>query len=273
MVTLIYLLTLSLGLVLAIPFMSTLKEASGMSMDSVKMLKSFDYTAFKELMRFHGEGIRTFISVGFWVSVFYLILSIFLTGGILSKLMHWEKGFSLKSFFSNCGNYFFRFFRLSFYTILMHLVIAMTIYIPMVLIFKGKMDGGASEKNLFYLFIVFAIIHLLLAVYLLVITDYTRFMLVNSDSKKVLKQFWKGVKYVTGKFASTYGLYLMLMVAPWVFIFLYFKVSNLFYVTSGLWVLVLLILQQLFIWLRAGFRVWIFASQAAYFQENPKSGI
>lgn len=269
MVTLIYLVTLILGLSLSIPFMSTLKEASGLSLDTAKLLKGFDYTAFKEIMRFHGEGIRTFFGIGFWVSLFFLILSVFLTGGILGRLSDMSRDFSLKSFFGDCGMLFGRFFRLSIYTLLMHLLVAVIVYTPLGLIFMGKFEGGASEKQFFYLFLIFAIIHIIVAIWLLIITDYTRIMLVGSKSKKVLKQFWKALKFVSHRFFGTYGLYLLLLVAPVIILILYFKLSGLLNVASALMILLMLLIQQLFIWLRAGFRVWIFASQVSYYQTHP----
>lgn len=265
MTTLIYVLNLLMGLTIAIPFMGALKEASGHSMAPQNLLKGFDFTSFQEILRHYGEEISSYLSHGFWMVLFFLILSIFLTGGILTAFNKKESTFSLKSFFSGCGTFFFRFFKVSLYTVFMHIILAVFVYLIFTLIVAGIAGGTASEKTFFYLFVFFLGIHLLLGIYLIIITDYSRFMLVLNDSGKVLKSIWLATKFVTRKFPRTYGLYLMLLVIPLILFYLYMIASRTIGMTSGLTILIMFVLQQLFIWLRISLRIWTFASQFDYY--------
>ncbi|MCK4466444.1 MAG: hypothetical protein KAU83_12105 [Bacteroidales bacterium] len=263
----VYILNLLMGLTIAIPFMGALKEASGHSMAPQNLLKGFDFTSFQEILRHYGEEISSYLSHGFWIVLFFLILSIFLTGGILTAFNKKESTFSLKSFFSGCGTFFFRFFKVSLYTVFMHIILAVFVYLIFALIVAGMAGGTASEKTFFHLFVFFLGIHLLLGIYLIIITDYSRFMLVLNDSGKVLKSIWLATKFVTRKLPHTYGLYLMLLVIPLILFYLYMIASRTIGMTSGITILIMFVLQQLFIWLRISLRIWTFASQFDYYSD------
>ena len=84
MVSLIYGVILFTGLVFLFPFHSVLKEAAGLSMAVQKMMKGFDYTVYSELLHFHGDGVRAMMTAGLGLVLFFVIVSIFLAGGILT---------------------------------------------------------------------------------------------------------------------------------------------------------------------------------------------
>ena len=197
-----------------------------------------------------------------------LLVSVFLTGGIVGYLLAEERKLSLSSFFADCGKWFWRFFRLTLYNIIVQLLVAAIVYVPMALILIGRFKGGANEPHLFYPVLLFILLHLLIAIYFLVIADYSRFMIVTTGSKKVLKQYWAALKFVSRRFFATYGLYLLLLSVPVITVYLYFKISGVMHVTSVLLILLMLLIQQLFIWLRSGYRVWIFASQVEYYRSH-----
>jgi len=197
-----------------------------------------------------------------------MLVSVFLTGGIVGNLLAEGRKFSLSSFFADCGKWFWRFFRLTLYNLVVQLLVAAVVYIPMALIFFRRFKTGANEPQLFYPILIFIVIHLIIAIYFLVIADYSRFMIVTSDSKKVLKQYWKALRFVSRRFFSTYGLFLLLFMVPVITVFLYFKISGSINVNSALLILLMLLIQQLFVWLRSGYRVWVFASQVEYYRTH-----
>ena len=273
MITLVYTVILFLGLVVAIPFFFGLKSAVGMTISPAKLLKEFDYTSFVEIMKNHGEEIRSSITQGAWIVVLFMVLSIFLTGGILRTLRQGHKKFGLYNFFAGCGKFFYRFLRLSIYSLVLHFLLALIIYIPFGIIVSAGFEHSFTEKTIFYIFMAFAGIHLLVSVYLVVITDYARFILVTRDSRKSLKSLWQSAKFVSNKFLGTYFLFILLMVIPFLFFYLYFFMTDRVEFTTGIMILTLFVIQQIFIWMRSAFRVWTFSSQLNYFtMYNPESG-
>ncbi len=268
MVTLVYLITLVTGLSLVIPFRSALQEASGMSMNVAGLLKDFDYTTFREVMHFHGDGIRAFMGAGFWVALFFVLIGIFLNGGIVGQVIQGKRNYTLTGFLADGGRWFWRFFRVSLYNLIIQVLVIAIVYVPMVLILAGKFKGGASEPQLFHTLLIFLVIHLIIAVYFMIIADYTRISIVGTGTKKVFKQFWRSLKFVSCRFFGTYGLYLILLVVPAITVYIYFKISGAMHVDAALLILLMLLVQQVFIWLRSGYRVWIFASQAKYYRTH-----
>lgn len=265
MITLVYTVILFLGLVVAIPFFFGLKSASGLAISPGNLLKGFDYTAFSELMKFHGEEIKSSITQASWIVILFMILSIFLTGGILRTIRQGHKKFGLYNFFAGCGKFFYRFMRLSLYTLMLHIIVALIIYIPFYLVVSTGWDHTFTEKTIFYVFLGFGGIHLLLGLYLVIITDYARFIMVTNDSKRAFRSLWQSARFVSGKLLGTYFLFILLLIVPVLLYYLYFFITGRFEYTTGLMILSLFVIQQLVIWLRTAFRVWTFSSQFDYY--------
>ena len=81
------------------------------------------------------------------------------------------------------------------------------------------------------------------------------------------------VKFVVRHFFSTYALYLLLLIVPLLAAFLFMKfVGSTDPVTAGA-VVLLFFLQQIYIWLRGGFRIWVLAGQTEYFRMQKEAEI
>jgi len=188
------------------------------------------------------------------------IISIFLTGGVLHSLKEGDEKFYLKNFFNGCGKFFFRFLRLSVYMFIVHLVAGAVVYGPLYLILNSISDTVQSEATLFYILLAGLVIHLALFIQLLIITDYSRFIIFEGDSPKVLKSIWAAVKFVFAHIKITTGLFYLVLAAPFLLFLIYFGFDELIGMQSALTVAIMFILQQLFIWLRMFIRVWILGS-------------
>jgi len=263
--TLIYIITLFLGLIVAIPFFQAFKAGTGDSLLINSLLKDFDFTAFTEAMRHGGSVFKTIAPHGIWIGLFFIILSIFLIGGILKTLNQKPTGFSMNYFFDGCGSYFFRFLRLTFYMIIIHIIIALIVFLFLGLILEGAYKTVESEKGLFYIGLTGGIIYLLLFIFLIIITDYAKIILVKDRSRKVLVCMWRSIKFVIRHFLRTYGLYLLLLIAPVLLFFIYFILNRAIGMSSGITILIMFIIQQIFIWSRAWIRIWILGSQLEFY--------
>jgi len=270
MISVVYGVVLFTGLLFLFPFLSALREASGLTMAVEKMMQGFDYTVYSELLRFHGEGLKTMMMVAFWLVLFFVVVSVFLAGGILGRLVDREKRFSLSSFFADCGRWFFRFLRWGFYYVILQGLVAAAVFVPAGFLLAKRFKAGVPEDHLFHTALWFGILYLILSFWFVIIGDYTRIGLVAGDSKKVFREFRMAVKFVVRHFFATYGLYLLLLVVPVLTMFLFMKfIGSSDPATAGA-VVLLFFLQQLYIWLRGGFRIWVLASQTEYYLERQK---
>jgi len=272
MVSLLYGVVLFTGLVFLFPFLATLKEASGFSMAVQKMMEGFDYTVYTELLRFHGEGLKTMMTVALWLILFFVIVSVFLAGGILGYLVKDKKHFSLSGFFADCGQWFFRFLRWGFYYLVLQGLVAALVFVPAGILLVHRFKAGMPEDQLFHTALWFMILYLILSFWFVIIGDYTKIGLVAGDSKKVFREFRMAVKFVVRHFFATYALYLLLLIVPVLTMFLFVKFIGSGDPATAGGVVLLFLLQQLYIWLRGGFRVWVLAGQAEYFKMQKDQG-
>ena len=91
MTTLIYAVTLLLALVIAIPFHSVLIAQAGNTMALSSLVKHFDYTSYTDFMRQSGKAITPFLGLAVWIGFFFLIFTIFFSGGVLTILSEENK--------------------------------------------------------------------------------------------------------------------------------------------------------------------------------------
>jgi len=269
MTTFIYVVNLILAVMVSIPFLGTLKQKAAFSMSVQDLLAGYDHTVIEELFNETMVQIGQYVREGFWIALLFFIVSIFLTGGILHIFSDKSYPFTFERFFSGSLKFFPRFLKLSLYMLIIYLLITVLIFLFIFLISAGSISSGGSEKTVFFIVLPGLVFWLLLMIFFLIIADYARFSIVRNESGKVFVTLFRSLKFVSRKFPFTYGLYLMLIVAPVVLLYLYTLLSDVIGMTSGIMILVMFIIQQLVIWAKAFTRIWTFASQFDYYLARP----
>lgn len=265
--TMIYVLNLLFALALAIPFYGVITNAAHGSLQVNKLLTNFDFTAIQEFMDSAKGSISLLFKTGVWLAILYLLLNIFLAGGILKTLDN-EAVFERKEFFANGSKFFFRFLRLTLYFIIIHVLVILIIYLPLSLIINILVKNAETEKALFYAVISGAGLHLIIFIYLQIVAHYTRFMIITEDSIQVLKKLRASVIFVSRKLLSTYPLYLLLLAGFVLLIFVFKFLSGTIGMTTGFTIFIMFLVQQLFIWSRIWLKIWIYGSQLEYYLYN-----
>ena len=268
LITVGYLFLLIPGLLIALPYKASFKDAMGRFIAPGKLLDGFDFTAYLEMLNFEGDKIGASISQGFYLVLFYLFISLFISAGIVFSLNNKGSKSNLLSLVTGGVRYFWRFLKLNFYSLIVHLIIAVMIYVPFAILVKISNGQAATEKDLFFLFLPFGIFHLIVMIYLFTINNYAKFALVHNNSRKVLHSLWLAMKFVTGKFFGTYTLTLLLLIVPVMLFYVFMKIGGSLEMTSGLMILIVFIIQQIYIWLRVASKVWFLSGQFEYYLLN-----
>lgn len=271
MTTLIYGVTFLLALIIAIPFHSTLTSEAGNTMALRSMLKHFDYTTYSDFMRVSGKAIRPFITTAIWMGMFYLLFTVFFSGGVLNILNSEVQKFSIKNFLDGCGKFFFRFLRLAIYMIIILLLVTAIVFMPIGMIIASAYKTVQSEASLFYIILIGAIVYAFFFLLILMIGDYAKIILFKNDSKKSLKSAWTSTKFVFKHFFGAYSLYILLLIAPVLFFVVYFLLNNSIGMVSGFTIFIMFLIQQIFIWLRTWTKIWFLGSEIKYFEINIQS--
>lgn len=259
MTFLIYFINLILALIVMFPLLSFLKEGFGSSMLPDALLKGFDFTSLVEFIR-SVKGLGSSIAQARWMILFYLVLSMFMAGGILFTFNS-KEGFSVKSFLNGCVHYFFRFLKLFFYMLIFNLLVAVIVYLPMVLIVKSASDTVASEASLFYIVLIGVIIHMFFLAILQMISYYVKIRLVTEDSRKVFRSIFRSIKFVFKHFANAFSLFMLQLVVPITLVIFILLLNSKIGMTSGFTILIMFIFQQAFILSRVFTRIWMYGSQ------------
>lgn len=259
MLFLLYFSNILMALILALPFMSFLKNSMGSSRLLENALEGFDFTVFSNLTFYNADGISVIIGNIKWLLIAFFLLSVFLTGGIINILN--KDKFSTSQFFSGAAYNFFRFLGLNLIVLFFQIIFALIVYIPMGIILDGVGQGDYTELNYYYIVIISFVIHMLIFLLISMIGDYAKFHLVLKDRFNIFKGFWKGVRYVFKNFLKTYFLYLFLLFIPAVIMYVYLYFSKDIKMATGIGILIVFAMQQGFIFLRSFLRVWILASE------------
>ncbi len=259
-ITIIFGITVMLGLAIAFPFYSTL--SGGFSARPVLKLlfTDFNSTVYFDFMNNYGDMVRPFFALMIWMGIFYFFFTVFFAGGILKLL----DGSSIKSkaqaFFAGSSKFFFRFLRLGFYILIFQIITFAVIAVGFSSILNRSLSNSAEPK-LFAIIVIWISFHVLAFIFYSLVSDYAKIILVKEDSKKVLRALWNSFIFSVKRIYLVYTMYLLLLVVPLIIVIAYAALEINANINSGLMVAIMFALQQLFIWARIFCKAWILGSE------------
>ena len=142
------------------------------------------------------------------VAGLFFIASVFLTGGVVGRLVAGER-VTPAGFFGDCGRFFWRFVRLFLLSLPFYFVVLSLFSRLLSAALKSVYDSAATEwttlivSNLQFLavLLVFSIVQMLF--------DYTKVRLAVDDSYQVLRSLGRTVGFLLQNFGRTWGAYLL----------------------------------------------------------------
>lgn len=191
----------------------------------------------------------------------YLLLSIFLNGGVIGVLNRPEARTTLADFFHDCGLYFWRFLRLFFLSIPAYLIVII-VFFPLLRASLDIFDRRATTEwpalivsNLRFLALV------LLLTIVAMFFDYVKIGLVAGGRKKALPETWRTLNFLKRRFFRAWGLFLLAGLAFVLLTLGYLEVARLLPKDRPLLVLVFFLWQQMYILGRQFSKVLFFATE------------
>lgn len=291
MIVLLLVINFAFSLILAVPMYRSLKGSFGSSLVGDRMAEGFDYLWWEEY-RDEAQGLeRTFtpsvIGKGavlnnleglIQLSVFdlppailvfgllYVILHTFLAGGILSMLKKSNPPFSLKRFFKGAGSHFFRFFLLMLLSWVFFLIIGLAVKGGLDSLLRSMRESAFSEIAPFYWGLAFSIVVLVLFLFIQMVFDYARIIVVMDDSSDILASTAGAFGFVFRHFGSSLGLFYLLFLVQVGFTLIYILVLEIIPQSSLLGVAAAFLFQQFFIFGLIWIRCWLYSSQMEFYR-------
>lgn len=252
---LMYGLSLILGLVVALPMYAMLKDLTNNSLAFNELLPGFDYTVYQDFMHINGKAIDPLLSVGRWMGVLYFLLSVLFTGGILLQFTQPSTPLTTGTFWQGAIHYFNRNLRLLSVTLLFVLA---TFGIPFIasIILAVVVEDRFTERGLFFIGFTGFAIGFVLATLVLCISDYAKVILFREDERSAFRAFGQAGKLVLKHPATTFGRYWVLIVIGTALFGIYFLADSLIGLYNWPTILLMLIVQQAFIFSRIALKVW-----------------
>ncbi len=199
----------------------------------------------------------------------YLVLHIFLNGGIVGRLLDREGPTTIEPFFGDCARYFWRFVRVF---LLSCVFLFLTLGVVMKLVsglIRPAMESAATE----WLPLILSNIHLLLALLLLsivrMVVDYARIAVVADGERKVLRALRHALKFLGHRFFRAWALYLLLAVLSLAGMVVFHVVFDRLGTPAVSMVLAGLVWMQVYVVFRLWIRALFVSAQAEYYRGHP----
>ncbi|MGZ5479065.1 MAG: hypothetical protein ACXWGZ_05690 [Candidatus Aminicenantales bacterium] len=264
----LYVVNILFALVVAFPFLALVQSELGYSLLGMN-IRPVDLMWIGEAVLKHQDALAAIVS-GFVACGFaYLVLHVFLNGGIVGRLLDREGPADLASFWGDCGRYFWRFVRL-FLVSLLFLVLSLGIVMKLVsALFTPLSEAAVTEWPPLILSNLHFLIALLLLSIVHMIIDYARIAVVADEERKVLKALRHALTFLKKRFFRAWAIYLLIVAAT-------VAGSVVFYVVlGGLGAPAVVQVVAAFVWMQlyVVFRIWIrtlfVAAQAEFYRSHP----
>ncbi len=246
---------------------SVLRSALGNSLAGEALLRGFDYTVWSDLARAHGIALAAVFLSAVPLAILGIAAQTFLAGGILDLLTR-QKPFSPSSFFQACGSYLGRFLRIWALTAIVLVAVGL-IFLTALSAALAMADARPDSDRAAA--VVTGISLALLALVLLPVlmaSDYARVDTVAEGRRSSWKALGRGFAFLAHNPGSTLGLHLLLLLLLVISGAVYLLVEGLTEMDSPLTILLVVLLQQSFMVVRAAIRIAFSAGEVSLYEER-----
>lgn len=240
---------------------------SAHSLSAAAVLKKLDVHWLTDLSARYLDVAPAYAGLLLLAVGFYMLLAVFLNGGIIGCLARPESRPTLADFFHDCGLNFWPFFRLFLISIPVYLL-ALALFFPLLRVLLEALQRRAATEWPVLIAGNIRIISLVLLLGLVsMFFDYVKIGLATGGRRAVLKESWLTLKFLRRRFFRAWALYLAAGLAFILLTLLYLEVARLLPKDRPLLILVFFVWQQLYILGRQASRVLFFATELEFVRE------
>jgi hypothetical protein len=263
----IWLSTLLLVSLVAIPMKSSINTVLGLSMITEKLKNGINL----DILADFGTKLSTIFSAVFsGISLLVLsgfLLNIFFNGGLFTTLRNGEEKYSSAQFFRSAGTRFWSFLLITGIMSIMVLLLLLIIF-SIALGIAGPPES-APEGARFKAVIIGGVISVFLLPIFLLVVDYARVWQVTSSKSAGFKAIGIGFRQTFKHFISSYPVMLINMLIQALFGGFVLKFISGFGPQTGIGIFLLFLISQFLFILRISLRVWRYGSVTAMYENHP----
>jgi hypothetical protein len=264
-VLIFYLIQFIFAYFLTKPFTELLTKTFSKSTLSDVILQKFNYIYFSIMFRDIGKGVSLF-GLFLPVLILYSLIIIFLTAGIY-WLFFSKVEFKLSEFFTRCGNYFSRFFKLYSISFLFYIGCILVFFLLYWLKSSLTEDSISEVWPVILTFASFGILAMLIAM-VMMLFDYAKVVLITETHTGMYSALKEAAMFFMMNFFKTIGIYLLYILTT-ILLFVIFKFIDSFIVTDTFFAIsIYFVLSQIFVFVRQYLRLALFDSIIVYYQKS-----
>jgi hypothetical protein len=206
-----------------------------------------------------------------WILVplmLYLFFNIFLSGGVMGRIVSPYEKISWSNFLSDCGKYFYRFFRVFLISLIGFIIFFGVIYRLISALFEIWIKNASTEWPLIIISNLKFIIAVLLFSIVRMFFDYVKIRLVMEDSKKAVRSTLLNFTFLGKRFLKAWILYLLVGIVAVIFFIIFILVHRV-WPQNGLFLIFLFLWQQLYVFLRMWTKMLFFSTEYHFTALNP----
>jgi hypothetical protein len=262
LVTTLYGMNLLLASVIAMAFRAFV-AAPGNAGALGPLLKDFDLTLFYDFVRTRGEAVRALGQVVLFMTLLSVPLNAVSSGGVLAMLGSGAP-YSLRAFLGGCGTFAFRFLRLLVLTGIMTGLAEIALIACATPVLGGLSRNHTSEIPVIEGTAAAALAIVVVLIVVVMASDYARVLTVRSDSRSMVRTLGTSFAFLGKNAWGAIALQVMVASLTVCLFALYLGLTGILEMNSGLKVILVFIVQQVFVWCRSFLRVMLFSCELVF---------
>lgn len=261
----VYFLQLCLSLTLGMQVYSVLESSIGHSLELNKLLHGYDHTVITDFLKVHGASITPLIGQLRWLLLIWFVFSVFLNAGLLvCSVESGEIKNQWSDFWKSGARYFASFLKISLLFLLLALIWTLVVLTPIALFLEPALQYFSSEVYPVWMVIGLLLFYFSGLIVLFLWSVTCRLVKVNMGVRLLIciRKGWKFLWRNKLRLASLMGLLVFLQIG---LVAIYWFLTDFLIMTTIWQMLLLLLIQQLFVFFRIQIRQAMYAGIARVF--------
>ncbi|MFB0565449.1 MAG: hypothetical protein ACETWK_07195 [Candidatus Aminicenantaceae bacterium] len=255
------------SLVIVAPFYFLLSKEFSRSLIGNKLGAGFDLLWLGDLFYKFNNIPPALIGWFLVPGILFLLLYMFLNGGIIGRIVAQRESVNFSNFFGDCGKYFLCFFRIFLISLIGYALVFGVIYRYISELFELWTDNASTEWPLIISSNIKFLILILLFSIIRMFFDYARVSVVVEDSRRAIRATILSLSFVGKRFFKAWFLYLLVGIISLIFFAVCLRISRIL-PSSGLLIIVVFLWHQIYILSRMWTKMLFFSSEYHFFYQE-----
>ncbi len=264
MVVYLWLINFVFSLLIVTPVYFLINKDISRSLMADQIAKGIDFLWLGDIIYKYQDFFPALVGWFLIPGIFFLLLYVFLNGGIIGGIAAQDEKINMTSFFSDCGKYFLRFLRVFLISLVVYFVVFGGIFRGISALFKLWTKNASTEWPLILSSILTFLIQVLLFSIVRMFFDYVRVRLVVEDSKKTIRATLLNLAFIGKRFFRAWSLYLLVGLIVVIFGVVYLAVYQPL-PKIGLLVILAFIWQQAYILTKMWTKILFYSTEYHFF--------